>query len=356
MTKTDRQGDPIQGSMTMRYLDRLTSSLPHVVLGLAFLIAAPACGKALVVDGGDEPKSFNGDVGFLMDPETQVCEPGTIESCGYGGPLETLEVGICIASTRVCLDDGSGWSECGGEILPQIEDCSTEVDDDCDGLVNEDCGCVEGETIACYSGPFGTAGVGICAVGVQICENGVFGPCVGEVTPQVESCDTPDDEDCDGSSACNSGPKRGLTWVKYADDSCGQTRVNCDDCDPYIGDTLCTEARPLLCLRVDGSTNCGDPWDFYDGWTEGTVALTPRLVLGTELTSLEAANAICENEVGPGFRMAEHHDGGGGWGWRAKGNINPPATPSSDFPRFGNPNSPNRFWVHINDQPGNCWD
>jgi hypothetical protein len=47
--------------------------------------------------------------------------------------------------------------------------------------------------------------------------------------------------------------KRGLTWVKTASDSCGQTRVTCDYCDPYGGDTLCTESRPLLCIRKDGS-------------------------------------------------------------------------------------------------------
>lgn len=187
--------------------------------------------------------------------------------------------------------------------------------------------------------------------------NGVFGPCLGEVTPQLEVCATADiDEDCDGFSGCVNETKLGLTWVKGADDSCGQNRVICDSCDPYEGDTLCTEARPILCLRVDDSANCGEPSDFYDGWTSGTMALTPRLVFGTELTSALAADAICANEVGPGFRMAEHHDGNGGWGWRAKGLIDPPATPASTHPRFDTPNQPNRFWVRINDQPGNCWD
>jgi len=150
--------------------------------------------------------------------------------------------------------------------------------------------------------------------------------------------------------------KRGLTWVQDPSDSCGQTRVTCNECDPYQGDTSCTESRPLLCIRKDGSSNCGPPSDFYDGWTAGTVALTPFLVRGTELTSLAAANTICANTFGTGYRMAEFHDGGGGWGWRAKGTISPLSTPSSTHPRSGTPNRPNRFWVHINDQPANCWN
>jgi hypothetical protein len=58
-------------------------------------------------------------------------------------------------------------------------------------------GCVDGEIIACYSGPGGTEGVGECLGGTQTCQNGAFGPCVGEVVPDVESCNGLDD-DCNG--------------------------------------------------------------------------------------------------------------------------------------------------------------
>ncbi|HYH97036.1 hypothetical protein [Hyalangium sp.] len=149
--------------------------------------------------------------------------------------------------------------------------------------------------------------------------------------------------------------KRGLTWVKATSDSCGQTRVTCDYCDPYDGDTLCTESRPLLCIRPDGSLNCGEPPGAYDGWAGGTVALTSFLVRGTDLTSQAAADAICANTFGAGYRMAEHHDGGG-WQWRAKGSITPLSTPASTHPRGSTSNLPNRFWVRISNQPGNCWD
>jgi ELWxxDGT repeat protein len=151
-------------------------------------------------------------------------------------------------------------------------------------------------------------------------------------------------------------PKRGLTWVLSETDSCKQTRVVCNDCDPYVGDTLCTESRPLLCIKQEALSDCSAPLSSTDGWSGGTVALTPFLVRGTELTSLAAANALCASTFGAGYRMAEHHDGGGGWGFRAKGSITPLATPASTHPRFNRLNQPHRFWVHIKNQQGNCWN
>jgi ELWxxDGT repeat protein len=163
-----------------------------------------------------------------------------------------------------------------------------------------------------------------------------------------------------GSFALNihgiAATKRGLTWVQNVSDSCGQTRVTCNDCDPYQGDTLCSESRPLLCIKQDASTNCGGAPTFSDGWTAATVQLTPFLVRGTQLYSLAEADALCARTFGTGYRMAEHHDGGGGWGWRAKGTLSPLSTPSSTHPRDVASNLPNRFWVRIKNQPANCWN
>jgi ELWxxDGT repeat protein len=153
-----------------------------------------------------------------------------------------------------------------------------------------------------------------------------------------------------------SATKRGLTWVQSVSDSCGQTRVICNDCDPYQGDTLCSDSRPLLCIKKDSSLDCSAPNSSDDGWSASTVKLTSFLVRGTQLYSLAEADALCARTFGTGYRMAEHHDGGGGWGWRAKGTISPLSTPSSTHPRDGRSNLPNRFWVRIKNQRGNCWD
>ena len=116
--------------------------------------------------------------------------------------------------------------------------------------------------------------------------------------------------------------------------------VGCDSrCNAYSGDTSCSESRPILCLKQEGLPNPGVPTDFYRGWTGGRIGLTPP-VRGMALSSLEEANRLCVQAFGPGYRMAEHHDGGGGWNWYAYGNISPAS----------------HFWVHIKNQPANCWN
>lgn len=118
-----------------------------------------------------------------------------------------------------------------------------------------------------------------------------------------------------------------------------QDRVACKNCNAYAGDASCSSSLPVLCINKDGSSSNGYASSFYDGWAAGNIALTAP-VLGTTLTSLSAANTICAYAFGPGWRMTEFHDGQGGWGWRAYGNIN----------------NTSRFWVYINDQNANCWN
>jgi hypothetical protein len=52
-----------------------------------------------------------------------------------------------------------------------------------------------------------------------------------------------------------------------------------------------------------------------------------------------AANALCVEKFGEGWRAAEFHDG---WGWhfQAAGSVG---------------DSHGRFWADINDQPATCW-
>ncbi|MDI1450654.1 hypothetical protein [Polyangium sp. 6x1] len=67
------------------------------------------------------------------------------------------------------------------------------------GTYDPDAPCTIGASAPCYTGPQGTAGVGACKPGTQVCRiDRTFGPCLDEVVPQNEDCFTPDDEDCDG--------------------------------------------------------------------------------------------------------------------------------------------------------------
>ncbi len=60
------------------------------------------------------------------------CTPGEQVEC-YSGPSGTKDVGICKSGIATCLVDGSGWSDCEGEVLPQPEICGDGIDQNCDG-------------------------------------------------------------------------------------------------------------------------------------------------------------------------------------------------------------------------------
>jgi hypothetical protein len=83
------------------------------------------------------------------------------------------------------------------------------VDNNCNGLANEGCSCANGKTQACFQDFSGAtipsvngAAVGACKAGSQTCYSGQWGPCVGGLGPQPETCgNLGKDNDCDGDSA-----------------------------------------------------------------------------------------------------------------------------------------------------------
>ncbi len=137
-----------------------------------------------------------------------VCTPGETSAC-YTGPAGTEGVGLCAAGVRTCNAQGNDYGPCVGEVTPAEETCHTPDDDDCDGQLNEGgagCVCIPGDVRGCYTGPAGTLDVGVCKGGGQACNalGTAWGPCTGEVTPQVDDCQTPEDENCDGQTpSCN---------------------------------------------------------------------------------------------------------------------------------------------------------
>jgi hypothetical protein len=106
--------------------------------------------------------------------------------------------------------------------------------------------------------------------------------------------------------------------------------------NPYVGDTAIGTSLPVLCLRRDGRpVPPGITPTFGNGWAQGEVRLTSP-VPATALTSRARADALCASQFGAGWRMAEFHDAGGGWGYWASGDIG-------------------RMWVAIDDQLANPW-
>lgn len=177
-----------------------------------------------------------------------ACEPGDSEPC-YEGPAGTDGVGVCKAGARSCRPDRTGFGDCEGQVLPKTERCDDLFDNDCDGEVNEDgawCNCIPGALKSCYSGPPETRGIGACRDGQQICnEKGTgYGKCSGGVLPAPETCETLDDDDCDGI-ANEGGP------------SCVCTPGTAIDCD--TGETGACGLGKRICLPQGTAVGaCGD--------------------------------------------------------------------------------------------------
>ena len=113
-------------------------------------------------------------------------------------------------------------------------------------------------------------------------------------------------------------------------------------CNPYAGDTSCRIVLPVLCIKPTGEpVPAGVVDGFYQGWTGGILGAT-QPVMGAILDSAQVATARCESELGKGWRLAEFHDGNGGWGLQGL--------------RGQGVRADTRYWVHVNDQRGNCWD
>jgi hypothetical protein len=137
----------------------------------------------------------------------------------------------------------------------------------------------------------------------------------------------------------NTGTGQAMTWTLASHqwnadivDVVSDARTN-----PYSGDTPTSASLPVLCLRRDGRGVPPSVTPSYEnGWAQGEVRLTGP-VPGTALTSRFRADVLCMSQFGLGWRMAEFHDGGGGWGYWAAGDIG-------------------RTWVAIDDQNANPWN
>ncbi|MEJ7731109.1 MAG: hypothetical protein WKG00_18075 [Polyangiaceae bacterium] len=185
----------------------LTTGGCGIVLGLDDFEDAPGggTGASTSTQGGAGPgpggggAGAGGATGGAGNTGGAFCNPGDEEPC-YTGPAGTAGQGLCVEGVKTCTGDGSEFGPCTGEVVPAAsDDCATLDDDNCDGQPNDGCPCMPNEVQDCYTGPAGTAGKGICKVGTQQCDalGTMFGPCNGDVTPQAETCNTPDDDDCD---------------------------------------------------------------------------------------------------------------------------------------------------------------
>jgi hypothetical protein len=151
--------------------------------------------------------------------------------------------------------------------------------------------------------------------------------------------------------------KKGMTWTAYSypqhqNSVSGSAAVGCSGqgastaCDAYHGDQMCTVKHPVLCSKRMGLpaplADANNPSSYPTHWSGNVIATTPAVAPASDgLTTLAAVNQYCATQFGPGWEVAEFHDGNNeGWSIRAYGSVGQPKA---------------RFWVHIKNQPANCW-
>jgi predicted small lipoprotein YifL len=169
-------------------------------------------------------------------------------------------------------------------------------------------------------------------------------------------------KDTDGACLYPGDSARGMTWatangatdpnLPAYDSKFNMSYVDCNVttpptlgrdggpkmCDPYRGDWHVLRKLPLLCVRID---NRAPPTGWRPpggrGFVRGEMAISPP-VYGIQLLGQVPGDAICSQQFGKGWTMANFHDAGG-WGFWGVGR-----TPTDT-----------RFWVRIRDTQANPW-
>ncbi|MDF1561856.1 MAG: putative metal-binding motif-containing protein [Deltaproteobacteria bacterium] len=294
-------------------------------------------------------------------------DEGLVQVC-YSGPAATRGVGACRDGNETCA--AGAWGVCAGEVTPILETCNS-IDDDCDGSTdegatdatlwyadsdldgygdvgdpgvaacsapagtvdnNQDCDDVvvqvnpdgtevcngmdddcDGTTDgplprACYSGAPATRGVGLCADGTEVCSDGSYGACAGEVLPATESCNAFDD-DCDGAT------DESLTQVCYTGPASTRSVGQCTD-----GVSTCGNGSWGACSGqvLPGTESCNAVDDDCDGSTDETLvqicytgpAATRNIGVCTDGTETCSAGAwgSCAGQVRPGAESCNDLD------------------------------------------------
>lgn len=163
--------------------------------------------------------------------------------------------GVCKPGQQSCVN--GQWGTCVGEIKPINEACDGK-DNNCDGNIDENL------TRQCYSGKTGCTRFqdgfyrcdGPCRAGLQNCNNGNWGACVGDSTPTQEICDGRDN-DCDGQVDNQVASSKSLE--RPCQSICGP---GVEVCQPSGQWGSCVPVQPCENTpdgSADGGTGDGDP-------------------------------------------------------------------------------------------------
>ena len=181
------------------------------------------CTFILFIFGLGALASCTAILGVDTDYAENPCNSDTAQApivCGKGG---------CLQIVAFCGENGLPQSCPEGK--PFDEQCNG-IDDNCDGVVDEGCPCAEGAKQDCYRGSTSTRKNGVCHDGTQVCKNGVWSDCGGDVLPIAELCDQRDN-DCNGkvddTAACTCSPGQTQTCYLGPAGTLGHMKAPCKE-------------------------------------------------------------------------------------------------------------------------------
>jgi hypothetical protein len=219
---------------------RLESAI--LVLGgvLGILTLAPACNRANPLYHGHDAAVSSGAAGSGAAGDQGVAgagAAGTVDGGGTagaggrdGGSDATLGACKVADDCRAARGDAPcGAWECRVGQCAVI--CPACTDNDKDGFgvgtgcAGPDCDDTDptirrSASRSCYEGKGGTLGVGACRAGAQVCSDGVWSSCGGQVLPSGEACNGLDDD-------CNGKTDDGLGTITCGLGACAQTVAAC---------------------------------------------------------------------------------------------------------------------------------
>jgi hypothetical protein len=193
--------------------------------------------------------------------------------------------GDCDASscgTNASCDVISGECECNAGFA----DCDGDPANGCE--TEGSCACEFGIQRNCYDGPTSTLDEGLCQGGTQSCLGTEWGPCEGQVLPQLESCEPNNvDEDCDGV-VDEDEDADGDGYGRCDGDCCDSIEERCaedpslvnpgaydfpgneldDDCDGIVDNPLPTDCSPATMISGIGARNLVEAMDLCQFTTD----------------------------------------------------------------------------------------